>query len=190
MRVVTIYGGPRPMGNTATVLGWVEEALRSRGHAVERSDLASLRIGGCSSCYACFASKTEPGCRVEDDANGIFDRMIAADAVVFASPLYMWGIAGPLKQFLDRTCCLVKDFQGPDYASLIAGKPAALIVTCLGPEANNADLVGPQFERWTRYAKLPSLGTWVVSGCSEPSELGDETEREAVELAAKLVATA
>jgi len=178
------------MGNTATVLGWVEDALRSRGHDVERSELASLRIAGCSSCYACFASKTEPGCGVEDDANGIFERMIAADGLVFASPLYMWGLAGPLKQFFDRTCCLVKDFQGPNYASLIEGKRAALIVTCLGPEANNADLVGPQFERWTRYARLLSLGTWIIAGCSEPSELRDETKREAVEFAAKLEAAA
>ncbi|UCF10589.1 MAG: NAD(P)H-dependent oxidoreductase, partial [Candidatus Bipolaricaulota bacterium] len=79
MRFVTIYGGPRPRGNTETVLGWAEDALRAEGHEVERFDLARLDVADCTSCYACFESKDVPGCVVEDDAQAIFEAMIASD---------------------------------------------------------------------------------------------------------------
>jgi multimeric flavodoxin WrbA len=32
MNVISIFGGPRKKGNTATILGWVEEELRTLGH--------------------------------------------------------------------------------------------------------------------------------------------------------------
>jgi multimeric flavodoxin WrbA len=186
MRYVTIYGGPRPQGNTETVLGWVEDALTEAGHEVSRFDVARLNVGGCTSCYACFESSDAPGCVVDDDAGAILDAMITSDGIVFASPLYMWGISGQLKSFLDRTVSLVRDYLGPNYSSLVEGKRSALIVTCMGPEENNSELAVSAFTRWARYAKLVSLGAWVVAGCSEPSALSEEIRRGATDLAARL----
>lgn len=186
MRFITIYGGPRPRGNTETVLGWVEDALRASGHEVTRFDLARLDVRDCTSCYACFESMDAPGCVVEDDAQALFDAMCASDGIVFASPLYMWGIAGALKSLFDRTCCLVRGFLGPEHTSFIEQKPATMVVTCMGPEAENADLVAPFFDRWSRYTKVATLGTWVVPGCSEPSALPEDVRRRAVDLASKL----
>jgi len=85
MNIVTIFGGPRPEGNTATVLGWVEKALREGGHTVERFDLNDLDIKGCQACYTCMESKDEPGCVVRDDAQMILASMVDANAIVYAS---------------------------------------------------------------------------------------------------------
>lgn len=78
MKVVTILGSPRRKGNTATVLGWVEDELKRHGHDVERIDISRHDVKGCLGCYKCQKKLKEPGCPQKDDALGIFDKMIAA----------------------------------------------------------------------------------------------------------------
>ena len=53
MKVVTVLGSPRPEGNTATVLSWVEDALRQMGHEVERIDVNKFTVTGCVECQRC-----------------------------------------------------------------------------------------------------------------------------------------
>ena len=50
MKALTLLGSAKKKGNTATVLGWVEEELQSQGHAVERIYLNNKTIGGCLGC--------------------------------------------------------------------------------------------------------------------------------------------
>jgi len=187
MKLVTIFGGPRKQGNTATVLGWVEDEARAEGHDVARFDLNELTFNGCQACYACAGTMDAPGCVQEDDALEIFDAMIGADAILYAAPLYMWGIAGRLKQLFDRSLCLVKDYMGPNYTSLIGGKRTSLLVTCMGPIEGNADLVAPQFARFTGYAKMDAIDPWIIPGCAEPGALSDDVKRAAAAFAERLL---
>ena len=187
MNVVTVFGGPRLQGNTATVLGWTEDALRGSGHSVERFNTSELEIKGCQGCYACAESMVEPGCILQDDAQRILEAMIDADAIVYSSPLYMWSLAGQLKPFLDRTHCLVKDFMGPNYRSLVDGKKATLLMTCMGPIERNAESAREQFVQYASYCKYDLIDPWIVAGCSTPDKLGNDLRRKAVDLAARLV---
>jgi multimeric flavodoxin WrbA len=187
MDIVTIFGGPRLQGNTATVLGWVEGALREGGHSVERFNTNDLDIRGCQSCLACAESMDEPGCVVQDDGQQILGAMVDADAVVFASPLYMWSLSGQLKPFLDRTHCLVRDFMQPSHKSFVDGKKATLLLTCMGPIEGNAEWARDQFVRYAKYCKYDLIEPWIIPGSSTPDKLTDEVKRQAVELAAKLV---
>ena len=187
MKLLTIFGGPRKRGNTATVLGRVEDAARADGHHVVRFDLNELTFRGCQSCYACADVMDAPGCVLEDDAIGVLEAMITADAILYASPLYMWGVAGPMKTFLDRSMCLVKDYLGPNYTSLVDGKRASLLVTCMGPLEDNADLIDPQFARFTGYAKIDTIAPWIIPGCSEPGALPADVTQGAADLASKLL---
>jgi len=187
MRVVTILGSPREGGNTATILGWVEEELEAIGHAVERIDLASLEIGGCVGCWACDETADEPGCILFDDAQAVFERMIDADAIVFSSPVYMWGFTSQMKALLDRCACLVKGYGSPDYASLVSGRRAGLLVTCAGPVEENADLVVSAYRRFAEYALLTPAGELLVPRCGEPDDLDDAVAERAVRFARDLV---
>ncbi len=187
MKIVTIYGGPRPQGNTAAVLGWIEETLREEGHTVERFDLNELDIKGCQGCYACAGTLDAPGCVVRDDAQRILGAMVGADAIAYASPLYMWGVSGQLKLILDRGMSLVKDYMGPNYTSLVGGKKATLLVTCMGPIENNAEWARDQFVQYADYAKLDLIDPWILAGCSEPDKLDDSVKAKAADLAAQLV---
>jgi len=187
MNIVTIFGGPRTQGNTATILGWVEDALREGGHSVERFDLNDLDIKGCQACFTCMESADEPGCVVQDDAGKILASMVDAKAVVYASPLYMWGVSGQMKPFLDRTLCLARDYGAPDHKSFVDGTKAMLLMTCGGPIEGNAEWARDQFIRYAEYCKYDRIDPWIVPDCSEPDKLGDDVKRKAAELAAKLV---
>jgi multimeric flavodoxin WrbA len=132
MNIITILGSPKKKGNTATVLSMFEERVQTN-HAVERIHIARHEIGGCLGCMKCKEKKDEPGCVQKDDALTIFDKMIQADAIVYASPLYTWSFTAQIKPLIDRHFCLVSDDGTPQQDSLISGKPAALLVTCAGP---------------------------------------------------------
>jgi multimeric flavodoxin WrbA len=188
MDVLTLFASPRPDGNTGAILGWVEGALRDAGHAIERVDLTKLRIAGCKSCYTCSESADAPGCVVMDDAQGVFEKMISADAILFATPLYMWSFAGHLKPFLDRTLCLVRDYLSPKHQSFVEGRRTALLVACGGGIGGNADAIQIVFPRLAGYLKLDDRGVWVFPNCTEPDRLPDAHVSKARELAEALVA--
>ncbi len=140
MKILAILGSPKKSGNTAKVLSMFEEKV-GPDHEVERIHITQYKVGGCLGCYQCHEKRDEPGCVQKDDALLIFDKMIKADAIVYASPLYCWSFTSQLKPLIDRHVCLVTDFGTPDHDSFISGKPTALLVTCAGPIEGNCDAI-------------------------------------------------
>jgi len=188
MGILTIQASARSSGNTATLLSSVEEALRAEGHSIARVDLAQLRIGGCRGCFTCAESADEPGCILEDDAHRVFVEMMRADAILFATPLYMWSYAGPLKTLFDRTLCLARGYSTDEHRSFVEGVPAALLVSCGGGVDGNADAIQVLFPRVADYMKLDDRGVWVFPDCTEPERLPDGHPAMARRLAEALVA--
>jgi len=181
MKIVTILGSPKKTGNTSKVLSMFEKKVE-KGHEVERINIKQYKVGGCLGCYKCQEKKDEPGCVQKDDALLIFDKMINADAIVYASPLYCWSFASQIKPLIDRHFCLVSDYGTPDHNSLIGGKPTALLVTCAGPVEGNCDAIQGIFTGIADYGNLISKGHFILPFCTTPDEIGNE----GVELAEKL----
>ena len=173
MKITTILGSPRMKGNTAKVLGLFEE-LAAEDHEVDRIDLASCEVEGCLGCNACQGEPDEPGCVQEDEAVAIFDRMLSADVIVYATPLYCWGFSSQMKALLDRHYCLVTGYGSPEYKSLLQGKRLALLVTCEGPIEDNADLIQVVFDRMSAYARSDVVGKHIVPLCTTPEAMGPE----------------
>jgi len=171
MQIVTLLASPHADGNTATVAGWVEQSLRKHGHDTTQILLAEKQIAPCRGCHACAEHADEPGCIIQDDASSVFDQMIAADAILFATPLYMWGYAGSLKMLVDRSLCLARGYTTADHRSFVEGKPAALLVTCAGPIEGNADAIQEVFPRVADYLKLVNKGVFVFPHCTTPDKL-------------------
>jgi multimeric flavodoxin WrbA len=182
MKVATILGSPKKNGNTAKVLGMFEELLAQR-HEVDRIDIVDFEVKGCRGCDACKKVTDEPGCVQKDDAVALFGRLIKADAIIYASPLYCWDVTAQLKAFLDRHYCLVTGYGTDDYKSLIDGKRAALLVTCAGPIENNADLIQEIFNRCSDYLRCDVAGKYVVPFCTTPDAMGDEAMETAKKMA-------
>jgi multimeric flavodoxin WrbA len=187
MRVTTILGSPRKKGNTARVLELFENLMTEQGYQVDRINIVDYEVNGCLGCQACQEVRHEPGCKQQDDAVWIFERMVASDAVVYASPLYTYGFTSQMKALVDRQNCLVTGYGGPEYTPLLGGKRIALLVTCGGPIAENADLIQEAFDRESRYQAWNVVGKYVVPFCSTPDELGDRAMETAKQMAGDIV---
>ena len=182
MHIVSLLASPHHDGNTATVLGWVEDSLRNHGHRTTRIHLADKTIAPCRGCYACAESPDEPGCIIQDDAAPVFEQMVAADAILFATPLYMWSVAASLKLLIDRSLCLARGYATPDHRSFVEGKPGCLLVTCASGIENNADAVQLSFPRFTDYLKLVNKGVFVFPHCTTPDRLPNTHGKKAHEI--------
>lgn len=188
MHIITLLGSARKKGNTATVLGWVEAELERLGHTVERIPLNNKTIAGCLGCAKCKDKPDEIGCVQKDDAPEILERMVAADAVLYASPVYFWGFTTQIKALIDRSYALVTEYHKPGHTSLMQGKRIGLLVTGGGAFENNAEGLFDAFDRINGFLLTQKAGTLYVGGCSTPAELPETVKAQAADLALTLVA--
>ena len=185
MQIMTILGSPRRHGNTATVLGWIEDHFRAVGHNVDVVNMLDYNVRGCGECLACKKGAVEL-CSIDDDANALFRRMVAADLVLIAAPVFCWGFPAQVKGLLDRMFCMM-DFEGERLgAPRLHGKPMALLLTGGGEEANNADMVIRGFQYLVEYLKGRMVGHLFVGGCTTPEKIWEDVKTRAVEFAKML----
>jgi len=187
MHVTTVLGSPRKNGNTAKVLDLFEKLIARQGHKVDRMNIVDYEVKGCLGCQACRKVRHEPGCVQQDDAVAIFERIIASDAVIYATPLYTYGFSAQMKALIDREYCLVTGYGSPEYTSLLKGKRTALLVTCGGPVEENADLIQEAFDREGRYQQWHVVGKYIVPSCTTPDALGDRAMETAKQMARDIV---
>ncbi|HBI64555.1 MAG TPA: flavodoxin family protein [Clostridiales bacterium] len=100
MKVVAFNGSPRKGGNTEQCLKMIEKELSAQGIEMEIIQVGN-QVKGCMACYHCL--NTGSGHCVQKDAvNEWIDKMVEADGIILASPVYYGGISGGMKCFLDR----------------------------------------------------------------------------------------
>ncbi len=103
MKVLCFSGSPRSGGNTEILLA---ELLRGASDASAQTELVQLskvRFDPCISCGRCYKTGR---CEVEDAFKPILDKIIEADHVVLASPIYFMGLSAWAKILVDRCQCL------------------------------------------------------------------------------------
>lgn len=182
MKVLSMLGSPRKKGNTAKVLTWAEEEFQNLGHQVDRVNVVDYQVNGCLGCQSCQRVQDEPGCAQKDDMSSIFDKVLTADVIIFASGLFTWGIPGQFKSLFDRFFCLIKGYGSPHYKSLIQGKKGMVIATCGGPVEGNADLLLEMYKRTSELAQMPPMSELVVPFCITPDSIGEETKMQVKDL--------
>jgi multimeric flavodoxin WrbA len=97
--VIGISGSPHRHGNTETLLDRFLEGAKDAGASVEKVVLKELAYSPCRGCNACHKTGN---CIVQDDAIVLYERMMSADCVAVASPIYTMGITAELKGLIDR----------------------------------------------------------------------------------------
>ena len=187
MQITTLLGSARKKGNTATILSWVEEEVKSLGHTVERIYLYRKSISGCLGCAKCRENPDEIACVQKDDAVDILEQMIESDVVLFASPIYFWGFSAQIKALIDRGYSLVTNYHKPGHTSLMKGKRVGLLVTGADAYEDNAEGMFTSFDRIVDFLLARKSGKLYVGGCGEPADLPDDTRKRALDLARSLV---
>lgn len=97
--ILVISTSLRKGGNSETLADAFIRGANEAGHHTEKICLYDKTISFCKGCLAC--QKTGR-CTIHDDADVIAQKMLTADVLVFATPIYYYEMSGQMKTVLDR----------------------------------------------------------------------------------------
>jgi len=120
-KVVILLGSPRERGNSAALAGRIADGATAAGARVRSFYLHGLKIAPCRACEACHKPGAK-GCVVRDDMQQVYPALRAADAIVFASPIYWFTVSAQMKLAMDRCYAL----GGSDGGHAFKGKRIGL----------------------------------------------------------------
>ena len=134
-KVLIISSSPRRGGNSDLLCDRFMEGAREAGLEVEKVFLKDLKINYCTGCNRCYNG--EHPCPQRDDAAGVLEKMVAADVIVMATPVYFYTVCGQMKTLIDRCT-----------ASPFSKRSAGVVVDCPSrgrptPRASNTSLAAP-----------------------------------------------
>jgi len=170
MKIVALYGGPRPNGNTALLMKEILAEAQKQGAETEVFNLNKLNYKGCQACYSCKHNLT---CAIKDEAQPVLAAIAAADRILIASPIYMWDITGQLKMLLDRLFC----FLNTDYTSKL--QPGKKVLWAITQGQVNLDLFRPVVEKHGKMLEFLGFGenqVFIAGGLANPGEILKQPE--------------
>ncbi|MBO7047776.1 MAG: flavodoxin family protein [Spirochaetia bacterium] len=101
MRILVLNGSPHVSGNTAAMVNAFKEGAESKGHTVEVIQVGTKQVKGCLACEYCH-TKGNGKCIQKDDMVPVYEAIDTADMIVFASPVYYFGLSGQMQSVISR----------------------------------------------------------------------------------------
>jgi multimeric flavodoxin WrbA len=92
-------GSPRIKGNTDLLLDEALRGARSQGAYVEKIIVDELEIAPCHENYGCIE---DGNCVIRDDMDSMYPKLLEADLVIIASPIFFYGLTSQVKALIDR----------------------------------------------------------------------------------------
>lgn len=123
MKIVILMGSPRKQ-DSLKVCKEIEARLGSKNMDYDYIFLKDYEIQDCRGCGLCF-KKSEKLCPCKDDLTIIREKLLEADGIIFATPVYAYQVPAPLKRIIDRMAFLF-------HRQELVGKPAMIVVTSDG----------------------------------------------------------
>ncbi|MHB8074839.1 flavodoxin family protein [Desulfosporosinus fructosivorans] len=99
LSVLGIACSPRRNGNTTGLILEAMKTAQAEGHTTELVYLNDLNINPCQGCNACSAKGI---CIMKDDILKLQEKLIQADRVILAAPIFFMGVNGQTKIMIDR----------------------------------------------------------------------------------------
>jgi len=115
--VLIISSSPRKGGNSDLLCDQFLNGVQEAGHQAEKILLKSKKINYCTGCGACV--KWKSGCFQKDDMAELLEKMIAADVIVLATPVYFYTLCAQMKTFIDRTCARYTEISNKEFYFIV-----------------------------------------------------------------------
>ena len=112
-KVLILSGSPRKGGNSDMLCDEFMRGAKEAGHDVEKIRVSEKKIGFCHACYYC--QKSGGVCAIKDDMAEVLQKMIEADVIVLASPVYFYSIDAQLKALIDRTVARWTEVKSKEF---------------------------------------------------------------------------
>jgi len=100
MKVLGIVCSPRKNGNTEILVKEALDSAHKLGAETEMIKVSDVNIMPCDGCETC---DTTGECKIEDDMQGIYTKLLQSDGIIIGSPVYWWGVTAQAKIIIDRT---------------------------------------------------------------------------------------
>ena len=115
--VLILSGSPRKGGNSDILCDEFERGAVESGNSVEKIRISEKNIGYCRGCYYC----TDHGgnCVINDDMPELMQKIINADVIVLASPVYFYSIDAQLKAVIDRTVARWTEVKDKEFYYIV-----------------------------------------------------------------------
>ncbi|MBO6150807.1 MAG: flavodoxin family protein [Clostridium sp.] len=118
MKIAILNGSPRKE-NTAAMCEAFAEGAKAAGHEAEILQVGKMKIAGCLACEYCH-TKGEGKCIQKDDMEQVIAAYLDADMVVFACPIYYFGMTAQLSAAIQRMYCIGKPPKAKKAALLLS----------------------------------------------------------------------
>ena len=162
MKIVLLTGSPHRHGASNMLADRFAEGAQEAGHEVYRFDCASASVHPCIGCDSCRKEDSK-GCVFRDDMPELNPKLLEADAIVFASPIYYFGLSAQIKTVIDR-------FYANNTA-LMGGKKCALLLAAGDPYEHNMEGARLTFELMAHYLQWDIVDMVFGDGCYTPQDM-------------------
>ena len=155
MKILLISGSPHKAGTTSVLIKAFSKGAESAGHEVYHFNAGEKEVHPCIACEKCHSAVS--ACVFRDAFDEMRDKLIEADAVVFASPIYYYGLTAQLKAVIDR-------FYGIDE-QLRTAKKTALLLACGDNTMESAECAASSFYGMVDYLGWEIADVIAAKGC-------------------------
>ena len=159
MKITVLMGSPNRNGSTAILAENFVKGAQDAGHGTEVIDVCHAEIHPCIGCVKCGY---EGPCVQKDDVEMIRKKLLASDMVVFATPLYYYGMSAQLKTVVDRFCAYNSSLNRRHLKS-------ALLTAAWNADDWTFDALEAHYKTLVRYINFEDKGMVLGYGCGTPS---------------------
>ena len=159
MKIVILMGSPNKKGSTSILVDSFKKGAEESGHNVEVIDVCHSDIRPCTGCVACGY---EGDCVQRDETEYIRKALLSCDMVVFATPLYYYGMSAQLKTVVDRFCAYNSSLNRRHLKS-------ALLTVAWNADDWTFDALTVHYKTLVRYLNFEDKGMVLGYGCGSPS---------------------
>lgn len=111
-KVLILSSSPRKGGNSDLLCEEFMKGAQENGNDVEKIFIANQKINYCMGCGVCNSTHQ---CVQNDDMVEILDKIVSADVIVIATPVYFYSMNGQLKTLIDRTVPRYTEISDKDF---------------------------------------------------------------------------
>lgn len=158
MKIIVLMGSPNRNGSTAMLVDEFKRGAEESGHLVYVIDVCHADIHPCTGCVACGY---EGPCVQKDDVEVIRQKLLSSDMVVFATPLYYYGMTAQLKAVIDRFCAYNSSLNGKHLKS-------ALLTVAWNSADWTFEALVAHYKTLVRYINFEDAGMVLGYGCGSP----------------------
>lgn len=169
-RVIVISTSLRAGSNSDMLADKFVEGAQAAGHEVEKISLVGKEIKFCRGCMAC---QKLGRCAINDDVNDIMAKVLAADVVCWATPIYYYEMSGQMKTLIDRMNAM--------YSQEYSFREVYMLTTAAENEPETPKRAEAGLTGWIDcYSKCQLVGTVFCGGVDGPRTIeGNEKLQEA-----------